>query len=104
MKTSKQLFISLIISFWLVLIAVFSIQNIEPIRVKFLIWQSISLPSGVLLTMVIALGFILGVLIPILFTNNNQQKRRKYTNTNSRKRNEFKRDFQEEEDPLFDWE
>lgn len=104
MKTSRQLIISLIIGFWLTLTAVFSIQNIEKISLKFLVWESISLPIGVLLSMVTACGFILGAIVPFLFTNNNQQKKRKNINNNKSKKNEFRRNLQEEEDPIFDWE
>ena len=104
MNITKQFLINLIISFWLILISVFSIQNIQPISLKFFIFESISIPSGVLLSMIIALGFMLGAFIPIFFGNNNQQKKRKNIDNNRKKRTEFKRDWQEENDPLFDWE
>ena len=59
-------------------IAIFSIQNIKPVSLKFLTLQSINLPVGVLLTFCGAVGIIIGWFIPLLFS----QRRR--VNTNSR--------------------
>jgi|JI81BgreenRNA_FD_contig_31_6213144_length_1125_multi_4_in_0_out_0_2 uncharacterized membrane protein YciS (DUF1049 family) len=107
MNRTKQIIISLIIGFWLILIAVFSIQNIQLVSLKFFLFESIQLSTGVLLTICLAVGFILGSLIPLFFSSsdypkypkNNKQKRVKNT-----QKSEFKREWEEEKDPLFDWE
>ena len=51
----------------LVAIAIFSIQNIEAVSLKFLTFSSIDIPVGVLLAFASAVGIILGALLPILF-------------------------------------
>ncbi|WP_330204381.1 lipopolysaccharide assembly protein LapA domain-containing protein [Cyanobacterium sp. DS4] len=104
MGITKKLFINLIISFWLILIAVFSIQNIDKVSLKFFMFESISIPIGVLLSIIVATGFILGSLLPVLFTNKNTNNKRKNLNRSNSQRTEFSRDLQEENDPLFDWE
>ena len=57
----------------LVAIAIFSIQNIEDVSLKFLIFESIDIPVGILLAFASAVGIFLGALIPILF---DRRKRR----------------------------
>ena len=51
----------------LVAIAIFSIQNIEDVSLKFLTFESIDIPVGILLAFASAVGIMLGALIPILF-------------------------------------
>jgi uncharacterized integral membrane protein len=99
MKTIANLLISLIISFWLILIAVFSIQNITPVSLHFLGFKSIKIPVGVLLSMFIAIGIILGSFIPLLFARNTRKSSAKPQSQPRYNR----RDLQEEEDPLFNW-
>jgi len=104
MGITKKLFVNLIISFWLILIAVFSIQNIDKVSLKFFMFESISIPIGVLLSIIVAMGFILGSFLPIFLTNKNTNNKRKNLNRSNRQRTEFNRDLPEENDPLFDWE
>jgi uncharacterized membrane protein YciS (DUF1049 family) len=107
MNRTKQIIISLIIGFWLILISVFSIQNIQLVSLRFFLFESIQLSIGVLLTLCLAMGFILGSLIPLFFltTNNNQYlKKNKQNRVKNSKKSEFKREWEEEKDPLFDWE
>jgi len=49
MKTIANLLTSLIIAFWVIAIAVISVQNAEPISLKFLSFQSIQIPFGLVL-------------------------------------------------------
>ncbi|HAC63744.1 MAG TPA: DUF1049 domain-containing protein [Cyanothece sp. UBA12306] len=77
MKTITNLITSLIIAFWLGAIAIFSIQNITEISLKFLVWQSIKLPVGVLLAFSIGGGLILGVLLIPLLTGSKSSKRKR---------------------------
>ena len=66
MKTITNLITAIIIAFWLGAIAIFSIQNITEISLKFLLWESIKIPVGVLLSFSVGGGMILGVLFPLL--------------------------------------
>lgn len=68
MKSFTSLLSSLILAILGVAIAVFSIQNIQDVSLKFLTFESITLPVGVLLALCSAIGIILGALIPILFS------------------------------------
>jgi uncharacterized integral membrane protein len=99
----NNLIISLIISFWLIVIAVFSIQNISLVKLQFLNFQSISISLGVLITFCLAGGFLLGSLFPLFFASKKPQIPTRNKQKNRPKENEFKRDW-EEEDPIFDWE
>jgi lipopolysaccharide assembly protein A len=103
MNRIKQIIISLIVSFWLMLIAVFSIQNIALVSLKFFWLESIKMPVGVLLSFIIAFGFIIGAILPPFFNSNQSQKKMPKSNQNKRKNQQFNRDYEEEKDPLFDW-
>jgi uncharacterized integral membrane protein len=46
-------------------IAIISIQNIEIVSLKFLLWESVKLPFGVLLALAIGFGLIIGSFVPI---------------------------------------
>ena len=52
---------------WIVAIAIFSIQNIQNVSLKFLVWQSIQFPIGVLLALCVGIGFLIGSLLPVLW-------------------------------------
>ncbi|HIK36910.1 MAG: lipopolysaccharide assembly protein LapA domain-containing protein [Geminocystis sp.] len=95
MFTTRRLFISIIISFWLLLLPVLSIQNITPVSLKFLVFESISLPVGVLLSFTVAFGFIVGSFLP-LFPEKKQKR--------PRKNRAFAQKQDSEKDPIFDWE
>ncbi|NJK54902.1 MAG: DUF1049 domain-containing protein [Pleurocapsa sp. SU_5_0] len=68
MKSFTSLLSSLILAILVVAIAIFSIQNIQDVSLKFLTFESITIPVGVLLALCSAIGIILGALIPILFS------------------------------------
>ena len=67
MKSFTSLLSSLILAIFIVAIAIFSIQNIQDVSIKFITLESITVPVGVLLALCSAVGMILGALIPILF-------------------------------------
>lgn len=67
MKIFSNFMSSLIIAVWVTGIAVFAIQNVRAISLKFLVWQSIQFPIGVLLAFCASVGFIGGSLLPILW-------------------------------------
>ncbi|WP_036477677.1 lipopolysaccharide assembly protein LapA domain-containing protein [Myxosarcina sp. GI1] len=74
MKTFVKLLVSLSFALWLGAIAIFSIQNIQPVSLKFITFESISIPVGVLLAFCVGVGTILGSLMPLLW----QRRRRQY--------------------------
>lgn len=55
-------------------IAVFSIQNIQPVSLQFFSLRSIQLPVGVLLAFCLGIGIILGSLIWASFSNNKKRR------------------------------
>lgn len=65
MKTISNIFSSLLLAGWIISFAIFSIQNIQPIALKFLIFNSIPIPVGVLLAFSVSLGIIAGALAPL---------------------------------------
>ncbi len=70
MKNFANLISSLILAFRVSAIAIFSIQNIQSVSIKFLLWQSIQIPVGVLLAICAGGGIILGSLLPLLWQRN----------------------------------
>ncbi len=67
MNTFTNIISSKIAAIWIIAIAVLAIQNVEPVSLKFLVWQSIEFPTGVLLAVCAGLGFVGGSLVPLLF-------------------------------------
>ncbi|WP_293133305.1 DUF1049 domain-containing protein [Okeania sp. SIO3I5] len=72
MKYSMQKFISPIISsimlaLWISGMAILSVQNATPISLKFLGFQSIQIPIGVILSLSVSVGLIISsILLPPL--------------------------------------
>lgn len=58
MKTFVSLLISLILTFWMITGAIVSIQNAETVSLRFLTFESIQIPFGLLLTFSAATGII----------------------------------------------
>lgn len=73
MNSFTNLLSSLILATLVVAIAIFSIQNIQDVSVKFLTAESITVPVGVLLAFCSGVGMILGGLIPILFSTSKRR-------------------------------
>ncbi len=67
LKRLTNVMVAVVIAFWIGAIAIFSIQNITAVSLKFLVWESIKLPIGVLLSFCVGGGFILGSFLPFLF-------------------------------------
>lgn len=78
MKTLAGLVNSLLLGTWVTAIAIFSIQNIQGVSVKFLTLESITVPVGVLLAFCSGIGMILGWFIPLLFSRKKTKSRRSY--------------------------
>ena len=73
MRTLSNLLISLIIAAWIGAIAVFSIQNIQPISLQFLAFNSIELPLGVLLALSVGVGLVVGAVFPVFFSRSRRR-------------------------------
>ncbi|MGK7874681.1 MAG: lipopolysaccharide assembly protein LapA domain-containing protein [Xenococcaceae cyanobacterium] len=98
MNTFTNFLTSLIISAWIGVIAVFSIQNITPISLKFLIFESIKLPVGVLLAFSVGVGMVVGAIAPLFWQVPKPRKQ------NRKRPLEDDLEYIEEEDPIEDWE
>jgi uncharacterized integral membrane protein len=58
MKTIAKLLTSLLIAFWVIAIAIIAVQNAEPVSLRFLSYQSIQIPFGLLLAFGASIGVI----------------------------------------------
>ena len=65
MKTLGLLLSMTLMAMLLGLVAIASIQNIEIVSIKFLLWESVKLPFGVLLAFAVGFGLIMGSFIPV---------------------------------------
>ena len=68
MKSFTNLLSSLILAISIMAIAIFSIQNVDDVSVKFLNLESITVPIGILLVFCSAIGMVLSWFIPLLFS------------------------------------
>lgn len=75
MKAFAGLLNTLFFGSWIMAIAVFSIQNIQNVSVKFLTFESITIPVGILLAFCSAMGLVLGWLLPLLFSRKRRSSR-----------------------------
>ncbi len=58
MKSLANLLTSLIVGIWVIAIAILSVQNATPVSLRFLTFQSIQLPVGLVLAFSAGLGII----------------------------------------------
>lgn len=61
-----SLCLGLLISIWVAGIAIFSVQNAAPVALKFLLFESIQMPLGVLLALIASLSLLVTLLLPLL--------------------------------------
>ena len=74
MKTIPNFIASLILTISVIGVAIFSVQNATLVSLKFLGYESIQLPVGVILAFSAGIGAIAGaVVIPILINLNSQR-------------------------------
>ena len=71
MNTFTNLLTSLVVAGWVSAIAIISVQNYTPVSVKFLTFQSIQIPIGIVLGFSAAAGVIGGAIAPIIFRGYN---------------------------------
>ncbi|MFB2896409.1 lipopolysaccharide assembly protein LapA domain-containing protein [Aerosakkonemataceae cyanobacterium BLCC-F50] len=70
MKSLATLIISVIVAVWMMAIAILSVQNATLVTLKFLAYESIRLPVGVVLAFSAAAGAIVGAIVALpLFTS-----------------------------------
>jgi uncharacterized integral membrane protein len=68
--------ISTIAAGWVVILALISVQNASVVSLKFLVWQSIELPWGLILAGAVGIGLLLGGWLSHLSSDFNETKRR----------------------------
>ena len=78
MKTIANLLTSIILTVWIAAIAILSIQNITPISLKFLVFQTIQIPLGIVLAFSVGIGAMAGAIAPVLWQLANGQRERYY--------------------------
>ena len=65
-KILANFFILVIIAVWVVAIALISVQNATPVSLRFLVFQSIQIPFGLMLAFSVAVGLLItAVLQPL---------------------------------------
>jgi len=106
MKVFGNLIITTIISFWLIVLPVFAIQNVVGVNLKFFFFESISIPLGILFCFCLVAGLFIGAFIPAFFKKTKKPKTKKPKKSAKKDKSEsFVRDWEnEEKDPIFDWE
>jgi uncharacterized integral membrane protein len=66
MKTLAPFLTSLVVTIWVVAIAIISVQNATPVSLKFLTFQSVQIPVGLVLAFSAGIGLIgMAVLQPL---------------------------------------
>lgn len=74
MKTIANLLTSLILASWIAAIAILSIQNITSVSLKFLAFETIQLPLGIVLAFSVGVGAIGGAILPVLWQSAGRQR------------------------------
>lgn len=67
MRTIANLLTSVVVACWVMAIAILSVQNATPVSLKFLTYESIQLPVGLVLAFSAGLGLIGMALIQLLW-------------------------------------
>jgi len=60
---ARHLSLTLLLSVWISAIAILSVQNATPVSLKFLLFESVQIPVGILLAFSASLGLLSGLLI-----------------------------------------
>jgi uncharacterized integral membrane protein len=74
MKTTISLVLSTVVALWIMAIAILSVQNATPVSLRFLTFESIQIPVGLVLAFCVGVGMIgMSVLQPLWGMSNSQQ-------------------------------
>ncbi len=68
MKIIPPVLIAIVLALWVSAIAILSVQNATAISLKFLVFQSIRVPVGVMLGFTVGVGVIGGAIAQLLLT------------------------------------
>ncbi len=68
MNNFVNIFISIIIAGWVLAIALISVQNATLVSLKFLVFQSIQVPFGLMLGFWVAVGLVFGSILLSVFS------------------------------------
>jgi uncharacterized integral membrane protein len=74
MKNLIPILISLIVAIWVVAIAIISVQNATPVSLKFLTFQSIQIPLGLLMAFTAGIGLLGMALLQPLWSMANSRR------------------------------
>ena len=55
--------------------SIFSIQNIQPVSLQFLLFETVELPMGVLLAFSVGVGLVVGAIAPLLWSRKKSKQR-----------------------------
>ncbi len=58
MKTTLNLLIPIVVAFWIMAIAIISVQNATPVSLRFITFESIQIPVGLVLAFSVGVGLI----------------------------------------------
>ena len=100
---------SIVLSLWIGIIAVFSVQNYTGVSLKFSLFglvrfEAIELPLGVMLAFCFAVGAIAAAILPLLWQGQKQRKKQRKPKPNKQKYYYQKRESSQKiPDPLEDW-
>lgn len=100
MRIFIKILTNLIIAFCILGSAVFSIQNIEAVSIKFMAWKSISLPIGIILLLWFNTGLIVCFIMLSLFQVTQGKKKKQSGNPWRPKK---KLEYQRKESSQEDW-
>ncbi len=75
LKILVNFLISVIVAVWVIAIALISVQNATPVSLRFLVFQSIQIPFGLMLALSVAVGLVsAAVLQPLWRLGESQSK------------------------------
>jgi uncharacterized integral membrane protein len=77
MKTIANLLTSLVLAAWIGAIAILSIQNITSVSLKFLAFETIQLPVGVVLAFSVGVGAVGGAIAPSLWQSAGRRRQQR---------------------------
>ncbi len=73
MKAFTNLLTSIIVAGWISAIAILSVQNYTAVSVKFLSFESIEMPVGIVLGFAVGVGLVCGAIVPWLWQVTGQE-------------------------------